>query len=188
MMNLKKNLANAILFSILLLIIFPTLYVASLESTVSHPGLNFSITWSDNSFQNWGYKSNSPVNGGISNENGPLRVFMNGSASVDDIVAAQRTQDLPSELGSQEYLMVSIMASSINVAARIVVWTSPQQPHVILLKTYNDSDWHIEIVSLRFFDISGSIFMIELSMQRLQTSSSNEWVLYKQLSMADLEL
>lgn len=163
-------------------------YVTLLETFVAHPGLNLSIQWSDNSFQNWGFKSNAQISGGISNENGPLKVFVDGYHSAGDIIAAQRTQDLPSGFASHDYLMVSIMTSSINVAARIVIWTDPNALKVILLKTYNDTNWHTEVISLKFFDLSGDIYMIELSMMLLQNASSSEWATYKQLSIANLEL
>ena len=136
----------------------------------------------------WRLAYDKPVNASISDEDGVLRVSAIGNLSAGTIVAAQRLKNLTFDLTTHNYLKISIMASSINVAARIVIWTNTSYSQDILVKTYNDHEWHTEIVSLLFFGLSGNIYMIELSMMQLYPSNSSEWVAYKQLSFDNLEL
>lgn len=188
MITLNRRLIKKVMFWVLLLIVVPVVYVNLLDAFVSHPGLNLISQWSDNSFQDWSMLTNAPINGTISNEGGPLRITMEGPCSSGNMVAAQKTRNLPAELAPDEYLKVSIKASSINVAARIVIWTDFDHPQDVLVKTYNDNEWHTEIVSLAFFQISGKISMVELSIMRLNASDATEWVSYKEFSFGTLEL
>jgi hypothetical protein len=127
----------------------------------------------------WILAYNKPVNATITSEAGVLRVAASGNLS-GTTVAAQRLKGLTFNPTVYNYLKVSIMTSSVNVAARIVVWSDPNQAKVVLLKTYNDSDWHTEIIDLNFFSFS-HIYMIELSMTQVYPSNESH-VLYKQLS------
>ena len=119
---------------------------------------------------------------------GPLKITMEGTRNGGEIVAAQKTQNIPADLASNDYIKVSIMTSSIDVAARIVIWTDFEHPREVLVKTYNDSVWHQEIVSLSFFELSGNISMIELSMKQLASSNVSDWILYKEISFGNLDL
>lgn len=136
----------------------------------------------------WRLAYNKPVNASISNEDGVLRVSATGNLSAGTIVAAQRLKNLAINLSVHNYLNISIMTSSINVAARIVIWTNMSYSHDVLVKTYNDNEWHSEIVDLAFFGLSGDVYMIELSLMQLYPSDSSEWVSYKQLSFNRLEV
>jgi hypothetical protein len=184
----NRSLAISLLFCILFLITFPIFYVVILNTFVSHPGLRLSAKWSDNTFSDWETRTNAPILGGISNEGGSLKINMEGTRHEGEIVAAQKTQNLSANLASNDYIKVSIMASSINVAARIVIWTDFEHPYEILLKTYNDRAWHHEIISLPFFGLSGNISMIELSMKQLKTSNVTEWILYEDLSFGNFDI
>jgi hypothetical protein len=155
---------------------------------VPHPGLSLSPQWGDPTFENWNTAMNAQIEGAISSENGVLTVTMDGPRQTGDIVAAQKTNDLPNDLDSQSYLKVAIMTSSIDVAARIVIWTTPSHFRDILVKTYNDRELHTEIVDLSFFDISGEIYMIELSMMQIYSSNHSDWVSYSQLTFERMEL
>lgn len=187
MKALNRSLTRNILFCILLLVILPISYVTLLNNLVYHPGLRLSAEWEDNAFLDWKTNKNAPIIGGISNEGGPLKINMEGARNGGEIVAAQKTQNIPADLASNDYIKVSIMASSIAVASRVVIWTDFEHPHEVLVKTYNDSAWHQEIVLLSFFELSGNISMIELSMKQLEASDVNEWVLYKELSFGNLD-
>ena len=112
-----------------------------------------------------------------------LVVTANGVVPKDAMVTAQRQVDLDFDLQKYNYLNVSILTSSLNVATRIVIWTSPSDDRTVLLKTYNDRDWHIEIINLNYFGINtNKLFMIELSWLQL-SEESNSSVLYRNLSL-----
>lgn len=138
--------------------------------------------------QIWNFASSNSIKGNILGANNMLNVSMDEYISKGDIVTAQRTRDLPTGLASNNFLKISIWTSSINVAARITIWSNAFGYREILLKTYNDTEWHTEIVSLPFLDVSGNVYMIELGMIRLYPSDSVEEVSYKQLSFCNLEL
>jgi hypothetical protein len=127
------------------------------------------------------------VKGNVSSYTGVLNISMQGYRSTDDIIAAQRIRSLPSNLTFSNYLKVLIMTSSINVSARIAMWPDAQT-NVILLKTYNDREWHIEIINLGDLGLRDNIRMIELSLMQLYSSNSSEWILYKELSFNTLEV
>lgn len=87
------------------------------------------------------------------------------------------------------------MTSGLDVAARIVIWTQPNLDHsyAILLKTYNDKDWHTEIIDISYYlrahsDVSTSgLSMIELGWMQVEESNSST-VFYRQLSFNNLEV
>ena len=80
------------------------------------------------------------------------------------------------------------MTSGIDVAARIVVWTDPNHSYMVLLKTYNDGNWHTEIIDLLYFGIPGGSYlsMIELGFTQI-SDGSGSIVCYSQLSFNSLE-
>jgi hypothetical protein len=136
----------------------------------------------------WEVAYNYPVNASISNENGILRVFGNGDLKAGTLVSAQRTSNLGFDFDKYRYLNVSIMTSGLDVAARIVIWTKPdpEKVYTVLLKTYNDKNWHTEIIDLTYWVGSG-LFMIELGWSQVYEGSSNT-VCYSQLSFNSLEV
>lgn len=143
----------------------------------------------------WKLAYNNPLNASIFSNNGLLEVFGNGDIERGNIVSAQRTTDLEFDLNEYRYLNVSVMTSGLDVAARIVIWTQPNLDHsyAILLKTYNDKDWHTEIIDISYYlrahsDVSTSgLSMIELGWMQVEESNSST-VFYRQLSFNNLEV
>lgn len=138
----------------------------------------------------WKIAYTNPVNASIFTVNEVLGIFRNGNLSAGNIVSAQRTSDLDFDLNKYRYLNVSIITSALDVVARIVIWTQPSLDHayMLLLKTYNDKDWHMEIIDLSQFGIGGAgLFMIELGWIQVQDGYSS-MVFYRQLSFGSLEV
>jgi hypothetical protein len=125
---------------------------------------------------------------GISSANGTLWVQSNYSLNQNTIVTAERTYNLTIDVTKHRYLSVSIMTSSINVAARVVIWTNATNPVEVLLKTYNDGLWHTEIVDLGAFGIrSNDLFEIELGFIQLKEGSGLPvFASYRSLSFSTL--
>ena len=138
--------------------------------------------------QTWSYVASNSVKGNIIGVDGVLNVSMVDQHPEGIIVTAQRTHNLPAYLASNNFAKIVVRTSSINIATRVVLWINPYSPREILLKTYNDTNWHTEIVSLPFLGISGDVHKIELGMVRLYSSNSTESVSYKEISFANLEL
>jgi hypothetical protein len=136
----------------------------------------------------WTLASNTPVNATISSENSVLKVSANGDTETGTIISAQRVSGLDLDFTKYRYVNVSIMTSGIDVAARVVVWTDSSHLYPILLKTYNDKNWHIEIIDLSYFGIysSSHLFMIGLGLLQI-SEGSNSTVCYSQLSFNSLE-
>jgi hypothetical protein len=177
----------------LLIILAPIAYLTILDRLLPHAGMKFYPGWEDDSFQEnlWKLVYNRPIDANISNDNGVLKISASGQLSEDTIVAAQRWSGLDFDLTEFKYLKVSVMTSGIDVAARIVAWTDPDHGYVVVLKTYDDSAWHTEIVDLVYFlNIMGTssshLTMIELSMQQVY-KGFNSTVCYRQLSFDSLE-
>lgn len=131
-----------------------------------------------------------PINASISGHEGILKVSGKGNLSANTVVTAQRLSGLSFDLSKYKYLKVSIRTSSIDVAARIVIWTDSTQPYTVALKTYNDREWHTEIVDLSYFGISGNeLYMIELGwIQVYDSKDSNSTIYYKELSFNEIEV
>ncbi|MCP8309251.1 MAG: hypothetical protein H3Z54_11270 [archaeon] len=184
-----KKVLNVILISLILL--SPIVYLAILNLAIPQSSIKFHAGWEDNSFQNgWRLASNKPVNASILSENGILKVYANGNLSAGTIVTAQRIDGLEFNLDTYRYLKVSIMTSGPDVAAIIEIWTGPDLDylHTVLLKTYNDGNWHTEIIDLLYFGIYGSgLFMIELGWMQVYEGSSS-MACYSQLSFNSLEV
>lgn len=136
----------------------------------------------------WSLACNKPIEANISTEENTLKIFGSGNLTAGTLVSGQRFSNLTINTTVAKYLNVSIKTSSINVAARIVVWTSPSNPVLILLKTYNDSNWHIEIIDLLCFGINVSeLYMIELGWQQVYDSTGQSIVWYRELSFNQWE-
>jgi hypothetical protein len=136
----------------------------------------------------WKLSYNAPAEGGISSKNNVLEVFAKGNISSGTIVTAQRSSNFSFSLKTYRYLKVSIKTSSIDVSARITIWTEPSKIYVVLLKTYNDKEWHTEIVDLSFCGVAeDKLFMLELGlMQVYDATDSESAVYYKELSFCKL--
>lgn len=136
----------------------------------------------------WTLACNRPIEANISTEQGILKILGNGPVIAGTIASAQRTSNLTFNTLDAPYLNVSIRTSSIDAAARIVIWTSPSQWVVVLLKTYNDFSWHVEIIDLLSFGINVSgLYMIELGWQQVYDSTNQSVAWYRQLSFNRLE-
>jgi hypothetical protein len=140
------------------------------------------------SLPTWTLAYSNPVNANISSENGVLEVSAKGDITTGTIISVQRVSGLDLDFTKYRYVNVSIMTSGIDVAARVVVWTDPSHIYTILLKTYNDKNWHTEIIDLSYFGIysSSHLFMIELGLLQI-SEGSNSTVCYSQLSFNSLE-
>lgn len=138
----------------------------------------------------WTISASQLVNTTLSSERGVLNLSASGYLSEGLLVSAQRRNNLSINAELHNYLMVSIRTSSINIAARIVIWPD-QNVHnsrEVLLKTYNDNDWHTEIIDLSYFILPTDVFMIELGFAQIYPSNTNEWITYKTLSFNSLEV
>jgi hypothetical protein len=138
----------------------------------------------------WILSSSDPVPAGISSGNGVLTVTARGNLTQGLIVSAQRTRNLDVNLTPYYFLKISIMTSSIDVAARIVIWPTSTiaDSKEVLLKTYNDNQWHTEIVDLSLFGLTNRVFEIELGFVTLADLSSETYANYGQLSFNMLEV
>ena len=119
-----------------------------------------------------------------------MNVSASGDLSEGLLVSAQRRNSLSINTAMYKYLMISVRTSSLNIATRVVVWPDQNviNSRTVLLKTYNDNEWHTEIVDLSYFVVSTNIFMIELGFEQVYPSNANEWVTYKELSFNSLEV
>jgi hypothetical protein len=132
----------------------------------------------------WQLFQNAPINDKISTTDDILRIEALENILPDTIVSAQRIGYFSLNPAKHSFLKVDIMTSSINTAARIVIWSNPDLYKDVLVKTYNDKQWHTEIIDLNFFGFT-DIYMIELSFIQVYSSNDN-WVQYKQLSISNL--
>lgn len=132
----------------------------------------------------WWLASSSLTPAGISNQQGILTLSGIGHLSKGTIISAQRSKDLNFNLIPYNYLNISIMTSSLNVAARIVIWPDSVagNSREVLIKTYNDNNWHTEIIELSIFGLTQNVQRIELGFVCIDTSTTEEWVHYKELS------
>jgi hypothetical protein len=128
--------------------------------------------------------NNDAVNGVMSSMNGTLTIKGIGNITYGTIVTAQRYSGLDINLTTYRYLKVSVKTYGSDVALRVVIWTDPSHPITVLLRTYNDTLWHNEIIDLSFFGISGShLFLIELGWLYISKTPANiATVCYKDLS------
>jgi hypothetical protein len=134
----------------------------------------------------WVMAYSEPINASISSENGTLEIHGSGGLSTGTIVSAQRPKGLLFNSSEYNYLKVSIKTSSINVAARVVVWVDQSHAYTVLLKTYDDNAWHTEIVDISLFEAtSSSLYMAELGWMQIDEGNEST-VYYRQLSFDSL--
>jgi hypothetical protein len=131
----------------------------------------------------WWVVSSSLAPASISNQQGILRLSGIGQ-SKGTILSAQRSKNLTFNLIPFNYLNVSIMTSSLNIAARIVIWpdSSLSNSREVLLKTYNDNQWHTEIIELSLFGLTENVYRIELGFVSLFPSTTEECACFKEIS------
>lgn len=123
----------------------------------------------------WILATNKPVKAEISSDEGILKISASGNIPAGTIVSAQRIKEIPIDLDIYQYFIVRIRTSSINAAARVMIWTNQTYARAVLLKTYNDFEWHTEIVYLPYYGISGvQIYMIELGFEQVQDAENSE--------------
>ena len=185
--NMSKRQMKYLLAALLLLIISPTVYVTVLNAVLPHPGLNLSTKWSNETFEDWNTDMTYLAAGNVTTNNDVLSITIAGKSPNGAIVAAQRKHDLPSDLSQRSFLKVTVKTSSIDVAARVVIWANASYSQDVLIKTYSDREWHTEIVDLTFFDIPESIYMVELSAMKIYASTDN-YVSYTQLTFEEMEV
>jgi hypothetical protein len=131
---------------------------------------------------NWELISDKPVNAKLNAQNHVLSIRLSNIAPNGSLIAAQRVGGFAFDLRNAGYLQVSIKTSSLSVIARIVVWTEDGKDHLILLKTYNDNQWHTEVVQLSAFGVSGTkLLAVQLGMIAVN-SEAPLIVSYKDLS------
>jgi len=137
----------------------------------------------------WGITYNrESINATLSSDQGNLRSYGSGNLTSGTIVSAQHLFEPTIELEGARYLKAMIKTSGIDVAARITAWTDNVGSTLILLKTYNDSEWHTEIVDLWYFGLSNSkLQMLELGWQQVYNSTGSSTVWYSQLTLNQME-
>lgn len=131
---------------------------------------------------NWKLVSDRPVNATLTAQDHVLSIWLSNTAPNGTLIAAQRVGGLAFDLSSVDSLKVSIRTSSVSAVARIVVWTDDGKDHLILLKTYNDNQWHNEIIQLKAFGVYGrKLVAVQLGMMSVN-SETPLTVSYKDLS------
>jgi hypothetical protein len=133
----------------------------------------------------WTLAYNNPINASISSENGVLMVYGEENLSAGTLVSAKRSTGLDFDFNQYRYLDVSIMTSGLDVATRIVIWTS-KASYTVLLKTYDDRNWHTEIIDLTAW-IGSGLSMVELGLNQIYPGSRST-VSYRQISFNSLEV
>jgi hypothetical protein len=131
----------------------------------------------------WVKSQNEPVNSSILDTKDGLNITVSGDVTAGTIVSAQRSE-LAVNITEDNYLSVSIKTSSVNVAARIIIWQN-NSSYPVLIKTYDDSAWHNEVIDLSSFNLAGNVSLIELSLQQL-TDGNYSSVCYRQLAFNTL--
>ena len=190
MNTFRKPFVYKVTAVILVLIVFPVMYVKVLDTLVGHTEPVFISGWGTDFTDGWQLASSVPVKAELAEEDGVLNVTATESLPNYAIVTAQKLDDFVVNVTTYNYLVVSIKTSSLFTAARIVVWPNSTKiaPKEVLLKTYDDNEWHTEVVDLSsIFALSGDIIGIELGFKRINPSASSESVYFKQLSFSRLE-
>ena len=192
MTSLRKSFIYVAIAAILVLIVFPMMYVGVIDTLVSHKKPVFISGWECSDFTDgWRLASSVPVKGELVVENGVLKVTANESLPYYGVVTAQKLDDFVVNVTTYNYLVVSVKTSSVFTAARIVVWphSTGMAQKEVLLKTYDDNEWHTEVVDLSsIFGLSGDIVGLELGFKSIDPSVSSQSVCFKQLSFSRLEV
>src|SRR5207245_10509567 len=86
--------------------------------------------------------------------NRTLSVLSTGTLPPQHFVAPS-SPNLPQvDISRYHFLIVSIRTPAYYVGARIVMWTGSGGPILALVKTYADTEFHTEVIDLRFFGLS----------------------------------
>ena len=130
----------------------------------------------------WELVSDRPVNASLTAQDHVMSIWVSNNTPNGSLIAAQRDGGFAFDLASVNSLKVSIKTSSVAAVARIVVWTDDGKDHLILLKTYNDCQWHTEIVQFSAFGVYGrGLVTVQLGMVSID-SEVPLTISYKDLS------
>jgi hypothetical protein len=188
----RKQLIKTLTMFVLVLVVFPVAYLSILDATVGYSNPRLVLGWEDNTFgADWKLASNAPVEGSLEAENGTLVVSAIGAVANQTIVTGQLFLDADKfvDLATYNYLKVSVRTSSIDVAARIVIRSNTTEVKEVLMKTYNDNEWHTEVVDLSgTFALSGMVVGVEMGFMMINPTKSGAWANFRQLSLNHWEL
>ncbi len=172
---------------ILVVLIFPIAYVAAISAVLPHESLAFEAGWTDPSFSGWTANASQGTSAVLSVSNGTLSVISAATVTPQQFVAAD-SPNLPAvDISRYHFLIVSIRAPAYYVGARIAILTGTGGPTLVLVKTYADTEWHTEVIDLRFFGLSIAtpLRMIELGWQGVETPApATTHVEFQGLSLA----
>ena len=171
----------------LVLLIVPVAYVAAINAVLPHTNLAFEAGWTDQSFSGWTVNVSQGTGAVLSVSNGTLSVISTGTVTPQQFVAAD-SPNLPQvDISRYHFLIVSIRTPAYYVGARIVMWTGSGGPILALVKTYADTEFHTEVIDLRFFGLSTArpLRMIELGWEGVEIpASAGNHVEFRGLSLA----
>lgn len=154
--------------AIILLFLIPVAYSYFIAIVDPNYGYRLVPVWEDQAFTAWNLTSAGRPNTFLAISNGILTITASGNLPSSFTASAQRYVNLSFDPARFRYFKIDIKTSSIGVAARVMIWTNATTHFTILLKTYNDSSWHTEIVDMTYFGInSPSIYSIQLGWQLL---------------------
>ncbi len=146
------------------LVVLPVAYIAAINVAIPHDQLTFTAGWTDPSFAGWTITASAGASAFFTVSNGVLSLVSTTSITPQQFVAADSPNLSQVDLPKYPFLIVSIKAPAYFVAARIGIVTEERGLALVLVKTYPDTDWHTEVIDLRFFGLSDGarIQMIEL--------------------------
>jgi len=173
--------------TILVLLIFPVAYVAAINAVLPPTGLALEAGWTDQSFSGWTVNVSQGTSAVLSVSNGTLSVISTGTVTPRQFVAAD-SPNLPLvDISRYHFLIVSIRTPAYYVGARIVMWTGSGGPILALVKTYADTEFHREVIDLRFFGVSTAtpLRTIELGWEGVEVPApAGSVVEFRELSLA----
>ncbi len=146
------------------LVVLPVAYIAAINTAIRHDQLTFTAGWTDPGFAGWTVKASAGANAFFTVSNGVLSLVSTTSVTPQQFVAADSPNLSQVDLPKYPYLIVSVKAPAYFVAARIGFVTEQRGLALVLVKTYPDTNWHTEVIDLRFFGLAdgGPVQMIEL--------------------------
>jgi hypothetical protein len=174
---------------ILTLIVLPVAYIAAINATIPHDRLAFTAGWTDPMFLGWKANSTAGTSAFIAVSNGVLSVVSTTSVTPQQFVAADSPNLSRVDRSQYPFLLVTIRAPAYFVAARIGIATEQRGLVLVLVKTYPDSDWHTEVIDLRFFGVANGkgFFMIELGWLGVERDApANTRVEFQDVMLASL--
>jgi hypothetical protein len=117
----------------------------------------------------WTLLSSDPSGSELANSNGTLMLTVRGQLYNGlDVLAGRQVNSLL-DTSQYKFLKISIMTSSLNTAAKIILWEGSQS-YTVLLTTYDDRKWHTEIVDLSVFGIQGDVDYIQIGLEQLSAA------------------